>query len=810
MNQPCHRDRYALDPTKCMRLLACALLLWLTGAQYALATAERVVLGNSLAIPLAASTDPSVSNALDKLRKKMAQTTAMRVIVGVRVPFAPEGLLAAASSAQQRIDIAAGHRAVLGKIPALAEKTDKSRLFETIPFMALEVTPKELEELAALTEVTSIIEDRPASFLLAESVPLVGGTSAWASGYTGAGQVVAVLDTGVDKTHTFLTGKVVSEACYSTNATNVVSICPGGVTSSTSPNSALPYSSGVCPSGQCDHGTHVAGIAAGKSASFSGVAKEASVIAVQVFSRFNSSTDCGGSSPCVMSYSSDQISGLERVYALRNDYSIAAANMSLGGGSYSSQTDCDLDNYAIKASIDNLRAARIATVIASGNSSYTSSMGGPGCVSSAVSVGATWDSGAVNTVASYSNSVSFLNLLAPGSMINSSVPTPANSFSSWQGTSMATPHVAGAWAVLKHKASTATVNEVLAAFSSSGLAVTDSRNGITKPRINLPAALTALTPGVQFSLSVSKAGAGTGSVVSSPPGIDCGAGCVASFSSGTAVTLTATPSGSSIFTGWSDACAGTTCNLTMSTALSATATFVPGMIVTPINQANLSGSSGNSQYFSVVVPVGAANLVIQTSGGTGDADLYVKAGSQPTTAVYDCRPYLPGNAETCTFGSPLATTYHILLRAYSAYSGVTLTAKYTTAAPVYPGAFNITAASMTVRENAGNAVISVTRTEGSDGAASVAYSTSAGSATAGVDFSTASGTLIWGGGDASTRTFSVPIINNTVRNHTPRSFSASLSSASVARLGTVTSITVNILDDEVIAMPWLNLLLLDD
>jgi PKD repeat protein len=77
-----------------------------------------------------------------------------------------------------------------------------------------------------------------------------------------------------------------------------------------------------------------------------------------------------------------------------------------------------------------------------------------------------------------------------------------------------------------------------------------------------------------FDLTVSKQGAGSGQVSSSPAGISCGYSCQASFTAGTAVTLTATPDASSIFTGWSGDCSGTdTCQVTMDQARSVTATF---------------------------------------------------------------------------------------------------------------------------------------------------------------------------------------------------------------------------------------------
>jgi hypothetical protein len=79
----------------------------------------------------------------------------------------------------------------------------------------------------------------------------------------------------------------------------------------------------------------------------------------------------------------------------------------------------------------------------------------------------------------------------------------------------------------------------------------------------------------------------------------------------------------------------------------------------------------------MVVPSGASNLNIKIAGGTGDADLYVKLGSQPTTSSYDCRPYVSGNNESCTASAPTAGTYYIMVRAYATYKNVTLTGSYT-------------------------------------------------------------------------------------------------------------------------------------
>jgi PKD repeat protein len=91
----------------------------------------------------------------------------------------------------------------------------------------------------------------------------------------------------------------------------------------------------------------------------------------------------------------------------------------------------------------------------------------------------------------------------------------------------------------------------------------------------------------------------------------------------------------------------------------------------------LSAATGTYLKYTMVVPAGATNLTFTQSGGTGDSDMYVKFGSAPTDTVYDCRPYVSGNAETCTFATPQAGTYYVNLKAYAAFSGVSLVGSYT-------------------------------------------------------------------------------------------------------------------------------------
>jgi len=91
----------------------------------------------------------------------------------------------------------------------------------------------------------------------------------------------------------------------------------------------------------------------------------------------------------------------------------------------------------------------------------------------------------------------------------------------------------------------------------------------------------------------------------------------------------------------------------------------------------LSAAKNAKLNYTVAIPSGAKNLKIAISGGSGDADLYVKFGPAPTTSSYDCRPYVTGNTETCSVTSPQTGTYYVMLNGYAAFSGVTLKATWT-------------------------------------------------------------------------------------------------------------------------------------
>ncbi|HKO58451.1 MAG TPA: PPC domain-containing protein, partial [Thermoanaerobaculia bacterium] len=117
----------------------------------------------------------------------------------------------------------------------------------------------------------------------------------------------------------------------------------------------------------------------------------------------------------------------------------------------------------------------------------------------------------------------------------------------------------------------------------------------------------------------------------------------------------------------------------------------------------LSGAAGSWKNFKITVPTGQTQLQIVMSGGTGDADMYVKRGAIPTSTVWDYRPYLTGNNETVTVANPVAGDWYISLNGYTSYASVTLKATYTGAAACtsYSGSFTGTGQTAYVTSSSG-------------------------------------------------------------------------------------------------------------
>jgi hypothetical protein len=387
--------------------------------------------------------------------------------------------------------------------------------------------------------------------------------------------------------------------------------------------------------------------------------------------------------------------------------------MSLGSSNTYSST-CDSQNPAMTAVIDNLRSVGIATVVAAGNGGNVNGISSPACISHAISVGATSDGSgglAADQVMDFSNSDSFLSLLAPGYEITSSVP--GGGFAGFAGTSMAAPHVAGAWAIARQAFPTASVDAVLAGFQNSGKPVLDPGNGHTFARI----AMTLL----QFNASAYSISETAGSA-----------------------TITVTRSG---------------------------ATF--GQVT--VGYATNGGTAQPNQDYT------------ETSG-----TLQFDAGETSKTFTVPILNNLANDG---------SRTVNLALTEFGggALPGARDTAVLTILDDDNPGTIQFSASGYKVSEAAATALVTVTRSGGTMGDISVQYTTSDGTAHDGQDYQAASGTLTFdsSGPGATTKTFTVPIIDNgTVDGN--RALTLTLQSPSGgASLGSQKTAVLTIEDDEV-------------
>ena len=410
-----------------------------------------------------------------------------------------------------------------GETPALqsGEGFDRNLTrYRFTPGFAVSVTLSELQDLAADPLVTHIQYDRPVRVDLDDSVPLIGMENAYLRGGTGSAYAVVVLDNGFQTNHEFLNSpfRVIAEACFSFagGSAGYISLCPNGGVTQTGPGSASALTA-QCFDGtenMCSHGTHVAGIAAGFNTAknlgepANGVAKEGRIWAIQVFARTNSADDCAPKeAPCLESSFSRINSALEYVYANLNNLPlltrVAAINMSLGDD-VGRTGACD--DHLLKPMIDKLRARGVLTVVSSGNEGFRNALSAPACISSALTVGAARKD---DQISSFTSMGSLVDLMAPGTSIESSVPGPratppgTSAYEPDSGTSMAAPHVSGAIAAFFSGCPNlwtytgSTSDAIENALKVTGLPIEDTRSdGVhTKNRIRVDLAMMALNCG---------------------------------------------------------------------------------------------------------------------------------------------------------------------------------------------------------------------------------------------------------------------------------------------------------------------------
>ena len=441
-----------------------------------------------------AAETPARQHAVQQLLAKAAAQRAVGVIVGLDLVLRDAERLSPAEARSQAATLERAQDALIARTQGRRRGVKK---FTVIPFVAMQAARTDLVRLLADPAVRSIEEDVTLQVQLKQSTRIVGAKRLWDDAkVTGTNQIVAIVDTGVAALHPMMNGKIVDEACFSTNAPGLRSFCPGGLQKVIEIGAAAP-----CPKTivNCDHGTHVASIAAGKSDALSGVAPDAQVMAIQVGSkRIDNQGGCGAP-PCVEVRESDVIRALGHVYKRRNKFGgenkkIAAVNVSLGLGEWNQPCDgADADKMALAEQVNLLRDARIPTIVGTGNFHYDGAVAYPACLSAAIAVGAATKDDALWVHSDHSGLV---KLMAPGVGIKAAVPKGSacpminNKYCVYDGTSQAAPHVAGAWALLKSVKPNAEVLDVLAALNCSGRLIQGSSafhasNKVHRPRIDV-------------------------------------------------------------------------------------------------------------------------------------------------------------------------------------------------------------------------------------------------------------------------------------------------------------------------------------
>jgi subtilisin family serine protease len=359
--------------------------------------------------------------------------------------------------------------------------------YDYVPTLLVRMSRDDIADLAARDDVVAVSPDMLADAQEAPSIAVddreraqlgvstdsIRARDAWAQGFDGTNQVIAIMDTGISAVHEmFQNNKIIAEACFSGGGSGQT-LCPGGVRQIRNQSGAASD----CSSGSsvCDHGTHVAGIAAGFTEPWAdntrnasnirlGVAPKASLLPIQVFSRFT--TGCTApATTCLRTSTSDQLSALNYLLDVINQgqlgpsRQLVAVNMSFGG-------DADFSDYCYSNSLVSalrlLRQLGVLATISSGNDETNDRVSSPACIKDALTVDA---STRTNTDGvPYSNSAPAVDVVAPGGASGASISSAGiaspTSYAGKIGTSMAAPHVAGAIAVLRSKVPNASADQV--------------------------------------------------------------------------------------------------------------------------------------------------------------------------------------------------------------------------------------------------------------------------------------------------------------------------------------------------------------
>jgi serine protease len=502
--------------------------------------------------------------------------------------------------------------------------------------------------------VTALVTPNDSQYGSQYGPGMMGFPAAWGqAGYGSSSVTVAVIDTGIRRTHQDLTGgRVLQGYDY--------------------------YNGDSDPADDCGHGTHTAGTIGATTNNGVGVAgmSQAKILPLKVLSGTDILGSCSGSASAI-------------AQAIRDaaDQGAKVISMSIGGPD--STVEHDAVTYAYNKGV--------LIVAAAGNDGSNNSIDYPGAYPESIAVAAL-DS--TKTRASYSDGGPQLDIAAPGSNVLSTYNSADNGYTTMSGTSMATPHVAGALALAL-------------SCAPAGTTATTIRNALYSTAEDLGAAGRDDLYGYGLARAdrlVSSVCTGGGGTTNNPP--------TASFTTSTS-GLTASvngtgstdPDGDPLTYAWTWGDGGTGSGATASHTYAAAGTYTVGLTVsdgrggsnsttrsvtvatggdpdpstpnlTSGQQVNVTlTGAGDEKFYKISVPAGASQLqVVMTGPACGllgcsfDADLYTRVGARPNDTTYTCRPYASGSNETCTHSAPSAGYWYIRVDDYTGSGTVTLKA----------------------------------------------------------------------------------------------------------------------------------------
>ena len=359
------------------------------------------------------------------------------------------------------------------------------RGFETVSAMAGNATQRGVEQLMRHPDVRAIGLDPPSKIALLESVPLIGADEVQLAGIEGQGVTVAVLDTGIDAAHPDLANvPLLAEHCFCDDGMGG-GCCPNNSDEQEGPGSAID---------DHGHGTTVTSIIASQGVvAEPGVAPGVSVVAVRVLDQYGYAVS-----------SAQIIAALE--WIATNQPTVRVVNMSLVSFELFSTTcdDADAWTMAYAGVIETLRRSGVTVFAASGNDGVATQVAAPACIDATIAVGAVYDADvgglsasvcqdattAADQVACFSNAATMVDLLAPGALITAS--KLGGGTDTGFGTSYASPQAAGAAALLLCIDSMLAPDAIETMLEMTGESVTDLRNNLVFPRVDVIAAARTL------------------------------------------------------------------------------------------------------------------------------------------------------------------------------------------------------------------------------------------------------------------------------------------------------------------------------